>query len=200
MVMKESAAIEIQSGDRFAFGANWEAFLNLVDRGRIEAAEHSLSEKLGNLNGVRFADVGSGSGLFSLAARNLGAEVVSFDFDPHSVACTRELRRRYRPGDGGWRIEQGSALDATYLVAMGKFDVVYSWGVLHHTGDLWTALGNVADMVDTGGILLVAIYNDQGRPSRNWRRIKQAYNRSGPTLRAIMIIGVQMHFLRAQLT
>src|SRR2546426_1571009 len=135
---------EILGGGRFAFGENWARFLALLDDQRIRDAEESLQSKLEveNLAGKSFLDIGSGSGLFSLAARRLGARVHSFDYDPQSVACTAELRRRYFPGDERWTIEGASVLDAAYLASLGPFDVVYSWGVLHHTGHMWQALEN----------------------------------------------------------
>ena len=33
-----------------------------------------------------------------------------------------------------WTIETGDILNADYLAALGQFDAVYAWGVLHHTG------------------------------------------------------------------
>jgi 2-polyprenyl-6-hydroxyphenyl methylase/3-demethylubiquinone-9 3-methyltransferase len=163
---------------RFEFGRNWERFLAHLDEARIADAEASLRDMLGlaRLDGKRFLDVGSGSGLFSLAARRLGARVHSFDLDPRSVGCTRELRRRYFPDDDGWTVEQASALDESYLRALGRFDVVYSWGVLHHTGSMWRALGNAALPVAPGGLLYVAIYNDQGWISHYWAGVKRLYN------------------------
>src|SRR5438552_10395328 len=131
--------------------------------------------EVADLEGRSFLDIGSGSGLFSLAARRLGARVHSFDYDPHSVACTKELRRRYFNNDPDWRIEEGSALDADYIKSLGPFDVVYSWGVLHHTGAMWTALDNAQLAVAAGGKLFVAIYNDLGSRSRRWRWIKRTY-------------------------
>ena len=89
------------------------------------------------------------------------ARVVSFDFDPRSVACTRELKDRYAAADTEWTILEGSVLDREFIERLGTFDVVYSWGVLHHTGTLWQALDNVADRVAPGGQLFVAIYNHQ---------------------------------------
>lgn len=105
------------NGVRFQFGANWKRFLTLLDDERIAAAERSLQEMLGieDLKGMRLLDVGSGSGLFSLAARNLGATVSSFDYDAQSVACTQELKRRYWLDDRKWRVEQGEVLDSNYL-------------------------------------------------------------------------------------
>lgn len=162
---------------RFEFGRNWARFLSLIDEERVRVAEASLRELLDaeTLGGRSFLDVGSGSGLFSLAARRLGARVHSFDYDADSVACTAELKRRYFPDDAQWTIERGSALDAGYLEKLGSFDVVYSWGVLHHTGNMWTALDLVHRRVAQGGQLAIAIYNDAGGRSRRWRAIKRFY-------------------------
>jgi 2-polyprenyl-6-hydroxyphenyl methylase/3-demethylubiquinone-9 3-methyltransferase len=177
--MNSDATQEIGVGKRFAFGANWLRFLAAVDEQRIGAAEASLRTMLRtpDLRGKSFLDIGCGSGLFSLAARRLGARVHSLDFDPQSVACTEELRRRYSPDDLEWRIEQGSVLDGAYMSALGAFDVVYSWGVLHHTGAMWLALENALARVEPAqGKLFIAIYNDQGWKSHAWWFIKRAYN------------------------
>ncbi len=124
-------------------GKNWTRFLAVVDDERVEQADgvaRARCSAAARLDGIRFLDIGSGSGLFSLAARRLGADVLSFDYDPYSVACTREMKARYRPEDPGWRIERGSVLDPAFMAQLGRFDVVYSWGVLHHTGAMWEAL------------------------------------------------------------
>src|SRR5262249_8424206 len=145
-------------------------FLRVLNDERITIAENSLKSmlKVASLTGMSFLDVGSGSGLFSLAARRCGAKVHSFDYDPESVACTLELKRRYFPGDSTWMVEQGSVLDLAYLNMLGTFDIVYSWGVLHHTGRMWQALNNVKPIVRMGGQLFIAIYNDQGEVTDHW--------------------------------
>src|ERR1039457_7334460 len=126
--MAATSQEEIAAHERFAFGENWRRFLAILDEPRIAKAEESLRGMLdvANLTGKTFLDIGCGSGLFSLAARRLGARVHSFDYDPQSVACSTELRRRYFPDDSRWTVEAGSALDAEYLRSLGKFDLVYS--------------------------------------------------------------------------
>lgn len=183
---------ELMAGERFDFGGNWANFLRTLDDERIAEAEKSLRAMLeaDSLTGKTFLDVGSGSGLFSLAARRLGARVHSFDFDPRSVACTAELRKRYFPDDPDWRIEEGSVLDSEYLERLGRFDILYSWGVLHHTGNLYQALENVTRLVKDGGDFFISIYNDTGSSSRRWRWIKKTYCRLPRLLRTPFAIAV----------
>lgn len=182
-------AVEVEAGERFEFGKNWAWFLQTLNDQKIADATRSLQDMLQvtSLEGRSFLDIGSGSGLFSLAARRLGARVYSFDYDPQSVACTSELRQRYFPGDQVWTVEAGSALDRDYVSSLGEFDIVYSWGVLHHTGDMWRALANAAIPVAANGKLFIAIYNDQGTASRRWTKVKKLYNQLPDHLRFLVL-------------
>ena len=183
---------EIAAGERFAFGENWRRYLSGLSEERVRKAEDSLRRmfEVDDFAGRSFLDVGCGSGLFSLAARRMGARVHSFDYDPESVGCAHQLRERYFADDAGWTVEQGSVLDARYLAGLGGFDLVYSWGVLHHTGAMWQALENAGNLVKPGGKLFLAIYNDQGKASRRWRTVKRTYNRLPRGLRFLVTIPV----------
>jgi 2-polyprenyl-3-methyl-5-hydroxy-6-metoxy-1,4-benzoquinol methylase len=187
---------EVIQTDRFEFGENWSNFLKVLNEDRILEAEKSLQKmlELEDLNGKTFLDIGSGSGLFSLAARRLGAKVHSFDYDSLSVACTKELRRRYFPDDANWKVEEGNVLDGNYLKNLGQFDIVYSWGVLHHTGAMKQALEKVVPLVAGGGKLMISIYNNQGFASLFWTALKKFYNRSSKPLKWLIVLGAGAYF------
>jgi SAM-dependent methyltransferase len=163
---------------RFGFGKNWKNYIQKLDNTKIEYATECLLKplKLDSLAGKSFIDIGSGSGLMSLAAARKGARVLSFDYDKDSVEATQYTKDTFGKEYADWNIQQGSVLDKPYLESLGKFDIVYSWGVLHHTGDMWAALENVSHMVNPGGYLYIAIYNNQGFTSRLWKLIKRIYN------------------------
>jgi len=173
---------------RFAFGENWQTFLRALTETQIIEAENALKMMLSveSLTGKTMLDIGAGSGLHSLAARRLGASVVSFDFDAQAVECVKSLKQRYFPNDANWRIMQGSALDAEFMQAAGTFDLVYSWGVLHHTGQMWKAIELAAERVKPGGFLFIAIYNAHWT-APIWKRIKYLYNISPQPVRGVLI-------------
>lgn len=172
---------------RFGFGENWQDFAAGVDSRRLEVAGQSLDRLLDKapLDGRTFLDIGCGSGLFSLAAAKRGAIVKSFDFDANSVACTRNLRSVFFPHSESWTVEQGSILDRAYVDRLGTFDIVYSWGVLHHTGAMWTAVGNAAKLVAPGGTLAIALYRKTPM-CRAWTWEKRLYTRSPKPVQAAL--------------
>ncbi len=168
----------------FSFGENWQEFLKSVNEERFRNARASITEFLGSesLEGKSFLDVGCGSGLFSHAAFSLGArKIVSFDIDPFSVECCKYMHKNAN-SPKNWEIYQGSILDHDFISQLGAFDIVYSWGVLHHTGKMWEAIKNSAGLVCKGGFYYIAIYNkvDGMRGSIFWVKIKKLYNACSP--------------------
>jgi SAM-dependent methyltransferase len=167
----------------FSFGRNWQRFLDRClnpERERIARASITDFLETSDLHGRSFLDVGCGTGLFSLSAYRLGARrIVSIDVDPFSVRCCEALKER-AGNPGHWEVRPGSILDEQFIVQLGKADVVYAWGSLHHTGDMWRAIRNTSTLVEKGGLLYLSIYNRvTGRKgSELWLKIKKLYNRS----------------------
>ncbi len=177
---------------RFGFGENWQSFVdNALDAKRIGKAANSLRQILNveHLYGKSFLDIGCGSGLFSLAACLLGAErVVAFDYDVNSVQASVALRAKSNIPSERWQIIQGSILDTAFLHQIDAADIVYSWGVLHHTGSLWEAIDQAVSKIKPGGIIALAIYNHQERMiggSAMWWHIKRFYNHAPYNVRRL---------------
>jgi 2-polyprenyl-6-hydroxyphenyl methylase/3-demethylubiquinone-9 3-methyltransferase len=174
------------TSERFAFGANWLSFLEHLTEDRIVEAERSVRALTGldRLDNKTFIDIGSGSGLFSLAARRLGAKVRSFDYDPQSVAGTQSLKDRFFPNDASWSVERGSVLDPSFISGLGKFDIVFSWGVLHHTGAMYDAIQNAASRVAPDGIFIFALYR-KTRLCGFWTAEKRWYSGASPAAQKV---------------
>jgi SAM-dependent methyltransferase len=153
-------AARVEATDRFAFGENWRKFNASLTEEQRAHARASLIDWFGDLSGRTFLDIGAGSGLFAVVAAELGAKVRAFDYDPANEA-----------------IERGDVLDSNYMDGIGEYDIVYSWGVLHHTGAMWDAIENAVRRVKPGGVALLALYT---RPAFAPIQIgmKRAYNAS----------------------
>ncbi len=185
-----SAKHEQTEATRYEFGRNWARFINQsFSQERVDIAKAHLLAMLGreNLTGIDFLDIGCGSGIHSLAALQAGADKIrSFDYDIDSVETTKTLwERAGKPAN--WTVERGDALDADYMESLGKWSLVYSWGVLHHTGDVWKALDNAQRTVKEGGTLYIALYSTDVQTDPNfWLAIKKEYNQAGSAKRRRM--------------
>jgi len=171
----------MRAAARFRFGENWQSFVSTVDQDKILAAEEGLLRLLPRetIVGRSFLDIGCGSGLSALAACRLGARVVeAIDVDAQSVAAAEALLQKFA-ARGAWNVRQGSVFDLA-PERLGTYDIVYSWGVLHHTGDLWQAMARAADMTAPRGRLAVALYR-RTPLCGFWRFEKRLYAGAGPT-------------------
>lgn len=161
----------------FAFGDNWADFARFLDEERVVQAEWDLRRIVGDLHGKSFLDIGCGSGIHSVAAARLGAMVTAIDLDPRSVETARAVAQRFAPG---CEVALGSVFDIQC-----QFDVVYSWGVLHHTGAMWDAIAHACGLVAPEGRLALALYARTPLCGL-WRVEKKFYTKSPKPIQALI--------------
>lgn len=163
MLTSDINSIKPQKPDMFFhFGENWTKYINhYLDDELLAQAVKSTKDFCGEsvFKNKTFVDIGCGSGLFSLVAYKLGAKsILSIDIDENSVACCNKLKESVGSPEN-WQVINASVLDDDFINGLGKFDLVYSWGVLHHTGQMWKAIENACKLVADSGYLCIAIYN-----------------------------------------
>jgi len=164
----------------FKFGANWASYAALIGEPQIAEAKKGLLKLVSerDIAGRSFLDLGCGSGLHALAALRLNASrVMAIDIDPDSVATTQALLSS-EASRKPWQARRMSVFDAD-PVKIGTFDIVYSWGVLHHTGSMWEAVDKAAALVAPGGLLVMALYR-KTRTDAFWKFEKRVYAHAAP--------------------
>lgn len=170
----------LSADSHFSFGKNWIDYAKKIDEARIAQAAMDLQRLSGleRFDGRSFLDIGCGSGLHSLAAIRLGAaRVVGVDIDADSITASTTTISRFAP-DANAQFRTESVFEMKPEI-YGGFDLVYSWGVLHHTGDMYRALAAAATLVKSDGIFMVALYKKTPLCGI-WRIIKRWYSKAPP--------------------
>jgi 2-polyprenyl-3-methyl-5-hydroxy-6-metoxy-1,4-benzoquinol methylase len=185
----------------FAFGENWSDYASQIDEERIEEAKRGLLRflKTQEIEGKTFLDIGCGSGLHALAAIRLGASsVLATDIDSVSVATTTAVLNKHA-SNSKFSVREMSVFDLPTQVSE-RFDLVYSWGVLHHTGSMYQAVTSASSMVAPGGILAIALYR-KTLMCGVWKYIKRWYtNTSDVNQKRAKQIYIQLLKLRYKIT
>ena len=169
------------ASSHFAFGENWASYAALIDDAAIAESKKGLTKLIPPeaFHGRSFMDIGCGSGLHALAAAELGASrILAVDIDPVSVETTRKTLSA-RGVNVPWQAELISVFELD-PARLGTFDIVYSWGVLHHTGDMWEAVRKAAAMVAPGGLLALALYRSTYMDAV-WKLEKRWYAHASPS-------------------
>ena len=112
--------------------------------------------------GRKVLDVGCGGRRWSYGLQKLGCEVTAVDASSAAVDFVRS-----NLAEGNMRVYQANIFDLPSEITDQRYDLVFSWGVLHHTGDTFRALSTIAPLVKPDGVLYIYLYG-----KRSWGRLK----------------------------
>lgn len=107
--------------------------------------------------GKKILDCGCGPGRHAWTFSSLGAHVTAFDLADSAVAAAREACADYP----GTRVFKHSIL--AEIPEPNDFDLVWSYGVVHNSGDAYGALKNIARHAKPGGLLYFMVYPEPER-------------------------------------
>lgn len=172
----------------FNFGENWRRFSeNSLDNRKFEMALSSLEQLIGQekIKAGTFLDIGCGSGIFAIAASLAGAQkVIGIDISKESITASINNKKKFA-SQSTIDFFHKSLFDDD-ISQIGKFDIVYSWWVLHRTGNMWKSIDIASKLVAPHPLFVIAIYNKHWS-SGTWKLIKRLYNAMPKFIQRLMI-------------
>lgn len=182
--MKKNKLILVE--EHFQFGKNWNNFSNSISKNNINNSLKSIQNLISkkDIENKSILDIGCGSGLSLLSFLKLGAKsVCGVDIDPMSVKTAKSVIEKYY-NNKNWSVEEKSIFDIN-LKTYPKFDLVYSWGVLHHTGDMWRSIDIASSLLKKNGVIFLALYQ-KTKLCKFWELEKRFYVNSPKIIQKII--------------
>jgi len=119
-----------------------------------EKVDTMILDELGlapaNLAGKKALDVGCGQGRWAYGLKKIGCDVLGIDTSPSAI----ELARKW-----GLNAKVMNLFEISNAGLAGQFDLVWCWGVIHHTADPERAFRSVVDAARRGGLIHCYVYS-----------------------------------------
>lgn len=130
------------------------SFRNNVDK---IISQEELCIKPGWFKGRKVLDAGCGNGRWTYGFLKLGARVTAVDYSQNALKIVSTSLGQNK----NLAVRKVNLLELPRWLKKEKFDLVFSWGVLHHTGNIRKALKNVAPLVKDDGVLYLYLYGKE---------------------------------------
>jgi 2-polyprenyl-3-methyl-5-hydroxy-6-metoxy-1,4-benzoquinol methylase len=144
------------------------AWFDEIDRRFVDASRPYLTDLRpfdrimpDDLHGRRVLEIGCGMGLHSLELARRGAEVHAVDLTETAVEATRARMKEFEVEAD---VRQADAESLPYDDR--TFDLVWSWGVIHHSARTARVVREIARVTKPGGQTRVMVYNRDGTSAR----------------------------------
>jgi SAM-dependent methyltransferase len=154
----------LPGGDNLLSDRNWR---ENVDKFILDELQMTREQ----IRGKRVLDAGCGQGRWSYGFIKLGATVRGIDTSVSAIKYANEHLKRTTPPA---RFCVLNVLDERQLSKVfnnAEFDIIWCWGVLHHTGDPEKGFDNLVKLLKPGGTIHLYLYGKKSFVNKFWRRV-----------------------------
>ena len=109
-------------------------------------------------SGKKVLEIGCGIGTAGINFARFGADYTGVELSSKSLELTQQ---RFNVYNQKGRFYEGNAEELTKFLPIKKYDLIYSWGVIHHTPEPKRAISEISKYLAKDGLFKIMLYSSE---------------------------------------